>query len=514
MRTMPTDIGTLHFVGIGGIGMSGIAEVLHTLGYSVQGSDIAESYNVKRLRDKGIKIFIGHDVGNIEDASVIVVSSAIRKDNPELVAARERKLPVVRRAEMLAELMRLKWAVAVGGTHGKTTTTSMVGAILEEGGFDPTVINGGIVNKYGTNTRVGASDWMVVESDESDGTFTRLPATVAIVTNMDPEHMEHYGSFDNVRAAYRQFVENVPFYGFAVLCIDHSEVQALSAEVRDRRIVTYGMNPQADVRASNIRLAAVGSTFDVTFAPWLNDGKELWLRDAFLSMPGEHNVQNALAALAVAQEMRIAPPLMKNALANFSGVKRRFTKTGTVGGITIIDDYGHHPVEIAAVLKTARTVVKNPVSSLPSMSSRRKPGSGENEAQAQPDPGLRRDDTQGGRVIAVMQPHRYSRLHDLFEEFCTAFNDADTVIVADVYAAGEDPVAGASRDDLAEGLRKCGHRDVKILESAEQLPQLIADIAQSGDLTVCLGAGDITKWANALPGELEKILKSGQKQRA
>jgi len=480
MRTMPVDIGVLHFVGIGGIGMSGIAEVLHTLGYSVQGSDIAESYNVKRLQDKGIKVFIGHDVDNIEDAAVIVISSAIKKDNPELVAARERKLPIVRRAEMLAELMRLKWAVAIGGTHGKTTTTSMVGAVLEEGGFDPTVINGGIVNRYGTNTRVGASDWMVVESDESDGTFTRLPATVAIVTNIDPEHMEHYGSFDNVRAAYRQFVDNVPFYGFAVLCIDHPEVQALSAEVRDRRIITYGMNPQADVRASNIRLAAVGSTFDVAIAPWLNDGKELWLRDVFLSMPGEHNVQNVLAALAVAQEMRIAPPLMKNALANFSGVKRRFTKTGTVGGVTIIDDYGHHPVEIAAVLKTARQVVKE----------------------------------KQGKVIAVMQPHRYSRLHDLFEEFCTAFNDADTVIVADVYAAGEDPIEGADRDGLAEGLRKCGHRDVKILASAEQLPQLTAELAQSGDLVVCLGAGDITKWANALPGELEKLLKTEKKQRA
>ncbi|MCB9991909.1 MAG: UDP-N-acetylmuramate--L-alanine ligase [Rhodospirillales bacterium] len=480
MRTMPLETGTLHFVGIGGIGMSGIAEVLHDMGYSVQGSDLAEGPNVARLREKGITVFKGHDAANINGASVIVTSSAVRRsDNPEISAARDQKLPIVRRAEMLAELMRLKWAIAIGGTHGKTTTTSMVGAMLEEGGqtnekLDPTVINGGIVNRYGTNTRLGKGEWMVAESDESDGTFTRLPATVAVVTNIDPEHMEHYGSFAAVRAAYRQFVENIPFYGFAVLCIDHPEVQALVADMADRRIITYGFNPQADVRADHLRFSAEGSTFDVTFA----DGQTI--KDVFLSMPGEHNVQNALAALAIGRELEIAPPLMRSALQSFSGVKRRFTKTGIVAGITIIDDYGHHPVEIAAVLKTARQVTHD----------------------------------NGGKVIAVMQPHRYSRLHDLFDDFCTAFNDADTVIVADVYAAGEAPIEGADKAALAEGIRKCGHRAVKILENAEQLPQLAAEIAKEGDLIVCLGAGDITRWANALPGELGKIYQSARKQSA
>ncbi len=487
MRTMPLETGIIHFVGIGGIGMSGIAEVLHAMGYSVQGSDLAEGPNVKRLQQKGIKIYIGHDAANIEDASVIVVTSAVKRTgNPELAAARARKLPIVRRAEMLAELMRLKWAIAIGGTHGKTTTTSMVGAMLEEGGsadqkLDPTVINGGIVNRYGTNTRLGQGEWMVAESDESDGTFTRLPATVAVITNIDPEHMEHYGSFDAVRAAYRQFVENIPFYGFAVLCIDHPEVQSLVAEVTDRRVITYGFNPQADVRAENLRFTAEGCTFDVTFA---GDGEKLSLRDVYLSMPGEHNVQNALAALAIGHELKIAPPLMKKALEGFTGVKRRFTKTGEVNGITIIDDYGHHPVEIAAVLKTARQCVK----------------------------GAAKDG--GGKVIAIMQPHRYSRLHDLFDDFCTSFKDADTVIVADVYAAGEDPIDGATRDDLAEGIRGCGHRAVKTLDSPENLAPLIAETAREGDLVVCLGAGDITKWANALPGELEKVLGSAEKQRA
>lgn len=478
MKAMPPDTGLIHFTGIGGIGMSGIAEVLHATGYAVQGSDITDSANVKRLQGKGIPVFIGHDAAHISGASVLVVSSAVKKDNPELAAARARKIPVVRRADMLAELMRLRRAIAIGGTHGKTTTTSLTGAMLEEGGLDPTVINGGIVNRYGTNTRLGKGEWMVVESDESDGTFTRLPATVAVVTNIDPEHMEHYGNFDSVRAAYRQFVENVPFYGFAVLCIDHPEVQALAASVSDRRIITCGLNPQADVRAANIRPDAEGSAFDVTFtAP---DGTETVLRDIYLSMPGEHNVRNALAALAIAQEMRIAPPLMKAALANFSGVKRRFAKTGETSGITVIDDYGHHPVEIAAVLKTARQIAAQ----------------------------------RGGNVIAVVQPHRYTRLHDLFEAFSTCFNDANTVIVADVYAAGEDPIEGADKDSLVQSLQTHGHRDAQSLPSPESLPQMIADLADEGDLVVCLGAGDITKWANALPEELGELAGAGRKQRA
>ncbi len=485
MRVMPIDTGTLHFVGIGGIGMSGIAEVLHQTGYKVQGSDLAEGANVVRLRDKKIRVFKGHHQDHLKDAdgdpvAAVIVSSAVKCDNPELVAARAQKIPVIRRAEMLAELMRLKWAVAVGGTHGKTTTTSMIGAMLEEGGFDPTVINGGIVNRYGTNTRLGKSRWMVAEADESDGTFARLPLTVAVVTNMDPEHMDHYADFEDVRRSYRSFLDNLPFYGFAVLCADHPEVQTLIAACTDRRVISYGFNPQADVLAENIRPSGMGSLFDVTFSAALCGGSEVILRDVYLAMPGRHNVQNALAALAIAHELEIAPPLMKKALESFSGVKRRFTMTGKAGGVTVIDDYGHHPVEIAAVLKTARDVAQE----------------------------------ENGRVIAVMQPHRYSRLHSLFEGFCTCFNDADTVIVGDVYAAGESPVSGASRDDLADGLRRHGHRDVRVLDDPQDLSGLIATIANPGDYVIFLGAGDITKWAHALPGELEKILADGKKQRA
>jgi len=486
MRKTPTDIGTIHFIGIGGIGMSGIAEVLHALGYKVQGSDMAESANVIRLRDKGIRVIVGHDKANLQDeggkaVDVVVMSSAVKPGNPELDEARARKIPVARRAEMLAELMRLKWAIAIGGTHGKTTTTSMVGTMLEEAGLDPTVINGGIVNKYGTNTRLGQSDWMVVESDESDGTFTRLPATVAVVTNIDPEHMDHYGDFDAVRAAYRQFVLNLPFYGFAVLCTDHPEVQAMVPELSDRRLITYGFNPQADVRGANLRSDGTGSIFDVSFdARLCESGAEETLRDIYLPMLGQHNVQNALAALSIAKEMGIAAPLMKKGLAAFSGVKRRFTKTGEARGITVIDDYGHHPVEITAVLKAARSAA----------------------------------DHSGGKVIAVMQPHRYSRLHDLMEEFCTCFNDADSVVIAAVYAAGETPIAGADHNALAAGIKQHGHRDVQILEAPEKLAAQIAATAKSGDYVICLGAGDITKWAYALPGALEKILADADKQRA
>lgn len=472
MRIDPKTVGILHFVGIGGIGMSGIAEVLHEMGYSVQGSDLSEGYNIDRLRKKNIQVFIGHNAANISNASLVVVSSAVKADNPELVAARAKKLPVVRRAEMLAELMRLKMAVAIAGTHGKTTTTSMVGAMLEEGNFDPTVINGGIVHKYGTNTRMGASEWMVVEADESDGTFTKLPATVAVVTNIDPEHLDHYGDYDAIKGAFRQFIENIPFYGFAVLCTDHPAVQAMIPDLTDRTIVTYGFNPQADVQATNIRTGSSGSTFDVRFAPNAGDGDdEVILKDVFLPMLGQHNVQNSLAALAIARKMGMAAASMKNALSNFSGVKRRFTKTGEAGGITVIDDYGHHPVEIQAVLKAARQAV----------------------------------DGTSGKVIAVMQPHRYTRLSSLFDDFCTAFNDADTVIVADVYAAGETPIEGADKNALVKGLTACGHKNVTALADPESLPALVADIATRGDYVICLGAGDITKWAYALPAKLEEI---------
>lgn len=481
MQAMPLDIGTLHFVGIGGIGMSGIAEILNTLGYDVQGSDLKESGNTQRLRDQGIRISIGHDASHIrtpdgELPAAVVISSAVKNDNPELQAARTFKVPVVRRAEMLAELMRLKWAIAIGGTHGKTTTTSMIGEMLQSADFDPTVINGGIVNAFGSNTRLGQSEWMVVEADESDGTFTRLPASVAVVTNMDAEHMEHYGSFDNVRAAYRQFVMNLPFYGYAVLCIDHPEVQALIPSVSDRRVITYGFSQQADVKASNIRIDVGGSTFDVTFAPWLNDGEELILRDVHLPMLGEHNVQNSLAALAIGKEMGAAVPTLKKGLASFNGVKRRFTKTGEVNGISIIDDYAHHPVEIETVLKTARAAAQS----------------------------------QEGRVIAVMQPHRYSRLHDLFEEFSTCFNDADSVIIADVYEAGEKPIEGIDKAHLVASIASHGHRDVQALSSRDDLAALVASMAQPNDFVICMGAGDITYWAYDLPDELETKLQKAK----
>jgi len=467
MRTMPLSIGTIHFVGIGGIGMSGIAEILVNLGYSVQGSDIADNYNVERLRKKGVTVHIGHSADNLGEARVVVVSSAVKADNPELVAARARMVPVVRRAEMLAELMRLKNAIAIGGTHGKTTTTSMIAALLDTAHLDPTVINGGIINAYGTNARLGAGEWMVVEADESDGTFTKLPATAVVVTNIDPEHMDHYGSFDRLRDAFRTFVENIPFYGFAALCIDHPEVQTLIARVPDRKIVTYGFSPQALIRATNVRIGPGGARYDVVITDRVT-GKTRIIDDLHLPMYGEHNVQNSLAAVAVAHELGLPNDIVRNALGNFAGVKRRFTKTGEAKGVTVIDDYGHHPVEIAAVLKAARSATT-------------------------------------GNVVAVVQPHRYTRLHSLFAEFCTCFNDADTVIVADVYAAGEQPIDGVSKDSLVTGLQEHGHRHALPLAEAKALPELINSIARPGDMVVCLGAGNITQWAHALPGELSKL---------
>ncbi|MEO0392326.1 MAG: UDP-N-acetylmuramate--L-alanine ligase [Pseudomonadota bacterium] len=477
MRAIPSTIGALHFVGIGGIGMSGIAEVLHNLGYTVQGSDIADSANVKRLRALGIKVEVGHRAENLSEAIACVISTAVKPDNPEVAAARKTRVPVVRRAEMLAELMRLKWSVAIGGTHGKTTTTSLVAAVMEAAQLDPTVINGGIINAYGTNTRLGDGDWMVVEADESDGTFIRLPATAAVVTNIDPEHMDHYGDFDTLRAAFDRFVLNMPFYGFAAVCIDHPEVQAMIPRVADRWVVTYGFSPQADIRGVDLRTDAEGSRFTVQISERAGrDGEEGEIQDLFLPMYGEHNVQNALAAVTVAHEMGVGADAIRQAFTNFGGVKRRFTTTGVVNNIRIIDDYGHHPVEITAVLKAARQAV----------------GSGD--------------------VIAVVQPHRYTRLADLFEEFCTCFNDADSVIVADVYEAGEEPIAGADKNSMVEGLRMHGHRDVQGLKGPEALPQLIADMAKPGDLVVCLGAGNITVWANDLPGQLASILNPATAQ--
>ena len=464
---MSRDIGPVHFVGIGGIGMSGIAEVMVNLGYRVQGSDVAENANVQRLRGLGVTVAIGHDAGNLGDAQVVVVSSAITRDNPELRFARERLLPVVRRAEMLGELMRLKQAIAIAGTHGKTTTTSMVATLLDAGGFDPTVINGGIINAYGTNARMGASDWMVVEADESDGTFVRLPIDVALVTNIDPEHLDHYGSFDKVREAFHQFVENVPFYGFAVMCIDHPEVQSLIGRIEDRRIITYGMSPQAAVRAVDLRVEDRLTKFGVLVRDRRN-GTTREIADLTVSIPGEHNVQNATGAVAIAHHLGIGDEAIRTGLAGFGGVKRRFTHTGAWNGVDVFDDYAHHPVEIAAVLKAARSVAGN------------------------------------GHVVAVVQPHRYTRLRDLFDGFCSCFNDADTVIVAPVYAAGEAPIEGIDRDALVEGLKLRGHRDARPLPEREALAGMIRDIVRPGDTVVCLGAGSISQWAYALPGELAK----------
>jgi UDP-N-acetylmuramate--alanine ligase len=467
MRSLPESFGPIHFVGIGGIGMSGIAEVLHNLGYRVQGSDLAESANTRRLAAHGIDVSIGHRAENLGSAEVVVVSSAVKPDNPEIVAARARRLPVVRRAEMLAELMRLKWAIAIAGTHGKTTTTSMIGALLETAGLDPTVINGGIINAYGTNARLGAGDWMAVEADESDGTFTRLPAAVAVVTNIDPEHLDFYGDFAALQQAFETFVSNIPFYGFAVLCIDHPIVQGMIPRLSDRRILTYGFNPQADIRAVDLRLGSDGSRFDAVVADRVT-GRERRLPDLFLPMFGEHNVQNSLAVLAIAEEMGLGDEVVRRTLQNFTGVRRRFTKTGEWNGIAIIDDYGHHPVEIAAVLKAARAIVE-------------------------------------GRVIAVVQPHRYTRLASLFDGFCTCFNDADIVLVADVYPAGEAPIEGVSRDALVGGLASRGHRRPIALPSLADLASMVHGLARPGDIIVCLGAGSITNWANSLPADLAKL---------
>jgi UDP-N-acetylmuramate--alanine ligase len=469
MRAMPLDLGLIHFVGIGGIGMSGIAEVLHNLGYKVQGSDIADGANTRRLQEIGIKVAIGHRADNIANAQVVVVSSAVKKDNPEVLAARSRLLPVVRRAEMLGELMRLKWSVAIGGTHGKTTTTSMVAAMLDAGGLDPTVINGGIINAYGTNARLGGGDWMVVESDESDGSFLRLPAVIAVVTNVDPEHLDHYGTFDALRDAFVRFVENIPFYGFAVLCADHPEVQALIPRIADRRLITYGTGANADIRAINLKLDRGGADFDVMVQNRATNETRT-IVDLRLPMFGQHNVQNALAAIAVAQEMGLPDETIRRALGSFGGVKRRFTKTGEAHGITVIDDYGHHPVEIAVTLRAARQAYGG-----------------------------------SGRVIAVMQPHRYTRLGGLRDDFATCFADADAVLIADVYAAGEAPIEGVNRDMLVSLVQRAGHRDVTALGAPGDLPGMIWRMARPGDVVVCLGAGNITAWAHALPGQLQQI---------
>jgi len=475
MKGVATDIGTIHFIGIGGIGMSGIAEVMHNLGYSVQGTDMAEGYVIEGLRKKGIKVMIGHAAENLGDAAVVVTSTAIKRGNPEVELALEKRVPVIRRAEMLAELMRLKSTVAVAGTHGKTTTTSMIAALLDAGGIDPTVINGGIINAYGSNARLGTSDWMVVEADESDGSFLRLDGTIAVVTNIDPEHLDHYGSFDKVKDAFVEFVENVPFYGAAIVCLDHPEVQAILPRVQDRRIVTYGFGAQADIRGENIQPVPGGNRFDVQVRE--RDGSVRRIEGIELPMPGRHNVLNAMSAIGVALQMGIDDATIQTGFSQFGGVKRRFTKVGEIvlpggGSALVIDDYGHHPVEIKAVLSAAREGAK-------------------------------------GRVIAVAQPHRFTRLRDLMDDFQQSFNDADVVIATPVYPAGEQPIEGVDSEALVAGLKRRGHRMASVVDGPEALAEALAGDLLADDIIVCLGAGDITKWAaglaDAVASELSEV---------
>ena len=458
---LPGDVGPIHFVGIGGIGMSGIAEVLLNHGYTVQGSDQKTTKITDRLVGLGATVFEGQAAENLKGAQVVVISSAIKPGNPELDEARRMGLPIVRRAEMLAELMRLKSNIAIAGTHGKTTTTTMVAEVLVAGGIDPTVVNGGIIHAYGSNARMGQGEWMVVEADESDGTFNRLPATIAIVTNIDPEHMEHWGDFERLKQGFVDFVSNIPFYGVAVCCTDHPEVRSLVGRITDRRVITYGFNAQADVRALNLRYVSGVAHFDIAL-----QAEDKLIEGCSLPMPGDHNVSNALAAVAVARHLGMKADEIRGALAAFGGVNRRFTKVGEVNGVTIIDDYGHHPVEIAAVLRAARQATT-------------------------------------GRVIAVHQPHRYTRLSSLFEDFCGCFNEADVVAIAEVYAAGEAPIAGASRDDLVAGLIRHGHRHARAVTDEDDLLRLVREQARPGDMVVCLGAGTISAWANNLPARLQ-----------
>lgn len=461
---LPAGLGPVHFIGIGGIGMSGIAEILLHDGHQVQGSDLKESTITARLAGQGARIFIGQAAANLGEAGVVVVSTAIHPDNPELAAARARGLPVVHRSEMLAELMRLRRSIAVAGTHGKTTTTTMVAALMDAAGLAPTVINGGVIHAYGSNARPGNGDWMVVEADESDGSFNRLPVSVAVVTNIDPEHMEHWGDLDALRAGFARFVQGIPFYGLAVLCADHPELAALAGALRDRRLIRYGLGAGADLRALGLRFEKGRAHFDIALSA---AGVERVIEGCELPMPGEHNVLNALAAVAVALHLGADDEAIRAGLRGFGGVARRFTRVGEGSGVTVIDDYGHHPVEIAAALRAARQSV-----------------------------------APGARVIAVHQPHRYSRLHRLFDDFTACFEGADLVGLLPVYAAGEDPIPGASRDALLAGIRAQGHPSVHALDTEEDLIALLRAHASPGDMVICLGAGTISAWAQALPARL------------
>ena len=461
---LPAGLGPVHFIGIGGIGMSGIAEILLGEGFAVQGSDAKGSAITERLASLGATIHVGHAAGHVAGAAVVVASTAIKPSNPEYAEARRLGLPVVRRAEMLAELMRLRRTISIAGTHGKTTTTTLMATMLDAGGVDPTVVNGGIIHAYGSNARAGSGDWMVVEADESDGSFNILPTHIAVVTNIDPEHMEHWGEFDALRDGFRRFVQGIPFYGLAVLCTDHPEVAALAEKIHDRRVVTFGFNPGANLHAIDLTFEKGQAHFDIA-VNWRGESRKI--ESLVLPMPGDHNVSNALSAVAVALELGMSDAAIRAALAGFQGVGRRFTRVAEVCGVTIIDDYGHHPVEIAAVIKAARQSLGGQ-----------------------------------GRVIAVHQPHRFTRLSNLFDQFTTCFDGADVVAIAEVYAAGEDPIPGADRDSLVAAIRAHGHPSAHALRAQDDLTALVRAEARPGDMVVCLGAGTISAWAHGLPERL------------
>ena len=468
---MPRGIGPFHIVGIGGIGMSAIAEVMHDRGYEVRGSDLKDSANVQRLRDKGITCFVGHAPSNLDGAAFVVLSSAVKDDNPEFIEAQNRGLPVISRAEMLAELMRECATVSVTGTHGKTTTTSIVAELLQRAELDPTVISGGIIRSWGSNARIGKGEWMVVEADESDGTFIALPSRIGVVTNIDPEHMDYWKSLEALHGAFKTYFDNIPFYGLIVAGLDHPIVREMTAQIgrekRGRRVLTYGVADDADLRLSNYRAENGMAVFDVDISADVPGGARA-LKGLRFPVPGQHNALNALAAFAVAAEVGIADDIIRTALESFSGVARRFMQTGTWNGVSIYDDYAHHPVEIAAVLKAARSAAE-------------------------------------ARVIAIVQPHRYTRLKNLFGDFCTSFDDAHTVIVTPVYSAGEQPIEGANRDALIEGLKRQGHEYVLPVEDEDHLVTLLADTAKPGDVVIGLGAGTITEWTHALPKRLNEL---------
>ena len=464
------DVGVIHFIGIGGIGMSGIAEILHNLGYIVQGSDQDESYITRRLSSMSIKVHIGHVAENVTNANVIVKSTAVKDDNPEIIYAQQNKIIVIKRAEMLAELMRLKIAIAIAGTHGKTTTTSLVASMFEAAGKNPTVINGGIINTHGTNAYLGSGDFLIAEADESDATFIKVPATIGVITNIDPEHLDYYKNFDNLKSAFMTFIEKLPFYGFAVLCKDHHEVEALIKNVFDRKIITYGIDSEdVDVKATNIRCSISSSCFDVELK---NNHKIEYIKDIYLPIAGIHNVCNSLAAIAIANQLKFPHKVISQGFVNFKGVKRRFTITGEVNNVTIIDDYAHHPQEIIVTLKTAKIITAK----------------------------------TKGRIITVIQPHRYSRVSDLFSEFTHCFEGTDTLIIADIYASGEKPIIGINKEVLSAAIKKLKYcSDVKVLDNPQNLASMLYKIMQPNDIILCLGAGNITSWANSLPFELKQL---------